>query len=1105
MTSRRGGPCCYNVASETDGVMRLADMDHHAGTKLNTAKSHLVGNIRGWLRRWRRPLVFLLCVQSLAGAGAQHLSEPQFVQTLTNNSIMDGVVTAVAQDAQGYIWAGGATGLARYDAYQFVRFPLKEHAGDAEVISNVAPITAGRDGRLWLGVASVGLVALDPRTGLSVFYRHDPKNPHSLAGAAVRAIVADGAGGFWVGMQGGGLDHFHPATGRFEHVRVADGGLPDGNVSALLLDRRGDLWVGTGKGLVRKARAADRYLQVLRDPQDQARLARQTVSRLREDRAGRLWIGTVSGELLLVDPASGQATWLPDSAAAPANAVNAIEETDGNQMWIGRTNGIEIRAADSGALRQRIRHIARRIGSLAAPGVQAIVRDRSGVLFVGTYGGGVQRYVPPLPGISVHRPALDDPSDGIVIRSIVEMRNGEIWLGRWQFGVSVLDQALRRIGDIAPPAQSAGSGEPVESVINIAQDGDGHIWTGTSNDLLYEYDERRRFLRRFEVAGGARRMLADRDGVLWIGTTNGLLRKAPGAAVLTRVTLADGAPLRGVVDALVQDPAGRLWAGNAGGLFRIDAATGTAHKLEAVPEPADGRYAVKGMLADADGLWIDSDGGRYRVDRFEGDRARYTLAIDSKGAGGHPIGANLLRDRAGRIWTQRGVHDPATRRYDELSVADGVDIGTGWFRSYAQLRDGRMLFGGSSGLLQVEPDKFAVWSYRPPVLLTALMVGARQVELPASGGITVAPPQRSFRAEFTALDYSAPERNRYRYRLQGYDAGWRETGANLRVASYDNLPPGDYTLQVQGSNRNGVWSDAQASLAVTVLPAWWETWWARLGMLALAGIAVAGVVQWRTLRLRRGKEELESRIAERTAELQEMAAALAAKSEALEMASLTDPLTGLHNRRFLSERIDADIALSIRRHEDRQRRVETPGDDADLIFFLIDIDHFKQVNDQYGHGAGDAVLSQMRDRLRGIFRESDYVIRWGGEEFLAVARGTRRDRAADLAERVRMAVAGKQFALPDGRLLPKTCSVGYACFPLSRRFPRALDWQAAREVADACLYLVKNGGRNGWCGVTEVDAQDEEGLRHLLQQPLATWDESDGATIQRSWSTPASL
>ncbi|WP_332853128.1 diguanylate cyclase [Duganella sp. S19_KUP01_CR8] len=1049
-------------------------------------------------------LLLLLCVQtSLAGAGVQHLSEPQFVQTLTNNSIMDGVVSAVAQDAQGYIWAGGATGVARYDAYQFVRFPLKERAGDAELISFVSTIAAGRDGRVWLGLPSVGLVALDPRTGLSVFYRHDPKTPQSLAPGSIRAIISDGADGFWIGTQGGGLDHFDPPTGRFSHVRAADGGLPDNNIGALLLDRRGDLWVGSEKGLVRKARAADRYLPALRDPQDRARLARQVVSRLREDRAGRLWVGTVSGELLIVDPVSGQATWLLDGEAAPGNAVNAIEETDGNQMWIGRTNGIEIRAADSGALQQRIRHIARRIGSLAAPIVQGIVRDRSGVLFVGTYGGGVQRYVPPLPGIAVHRPALDDPSDGIVTRSIVEMRNGEIWLGRGEFGVSVLDQSLQRTGDMALPAQPARGSAPDEQVISLARGRDGHVWTGTGTGV-YEFDEGRRFLRRFDVAGGARRMLADRDGVLWVGTPNGLLRKAPDAGAPTPVMLAGGGQMRGIVDAVVPDPAGRLWAGTAAGVFRIDAASGTARKLEAAPKPADGRYAVKGMLADADGLWIDSDGGRYRVDRFEGDTARYTLAIDSKGADGHPIGANLLRDRAGRIWTQRGMYDPASGRYDELSLADGVDIGTGWFRSYAQLRDGRMLFGGSSGLLVVEPDKYAVWSYRPPVLLTALSVGARQVELPASGGITVAPPQRSFRAEFTALDYSAPERNRYRYRLFGYDSGWRETAANLRVASYDNLPPGEYTLQVQGSNRNGVWSDAQASLAVTVLPAWWETWWARLGMLALAGAAVMGVVQWRTLRLRRGKEVLESRIAERTAELQEMAAALEAKSQALELASLTDPLTGLHNRRFLAERIDADIALSIRHHEDRQRRPEAPVEEADLIFFLIDIDHFKQVNDHYGHGGGDAVLSQMRHRLLSIFRESDYVIRWGGEEFLVVARGTRRERAAELAERARMAVADQPFALPDGSLLQKTCSVGYACFPLSSRFPRALDWSAVREIADASLYLVKNGGRNGWYGVTEVSPQDVEGLRVLMRQPLATWEESGCVTIQRSWRTPAS-
>ncbi|SFV01658.1 diguanylate cyclase (GGDEF) domain-containing protein [Pseudoduganella namucuonensis] len=1010
---------------------------------------------------------------------------------------MDGVVSAVAQDAQGYIWAGGATGVARYDGYHFVRFPLKAHAGDAEVISSVTTIAAGRDGRLWLGLVSVGLVALDPRTGRSVFYRHDPKNPHSLADGSVRAIVSDGADGFWIGTQGAGLDHFDPATGRFAHFRAAHDGLPDDDIAALLLDSRGDLWVGGANGLVRKPRAADRYAPVLSDPRDAARLARQGVSRLREDRRGRLWVGTQSGGLLIVDPASGQATWLVDGEAVSSGPVSAIEEADGNQMWIGRSNGIEIRAADSGAARQWIRHVAGRTGSLASPDVQGIVRDRSGVLFVGMYGGGVQRYVPPLPGIFVHRPALDDPWDGIGIRSILEMRNGEIWLGRALRGISVLDQGLRRAGDIALPGQSGGGGAPAGMVAAMAQGPDGHAWIGADNGL-YEFDEGRRFVRRYDVGGKIRRMLADRDGVVWIGTGNGLLRRDPGAATLAPVMLARGGPMRGNVDALAQDPAGRVWAGNVAGIFRIDTATGTAHKLEAAPTPADGHHAVKGMLADAAGLWIDSDGGRYRIDRIDGDQARYTLAFGRTGPGGHAIGANLLRDQAGRIWTHRGVHDPAARRYDELSVADGVDIGTGWFRSYTQLRDGRMLFGGTAGLLQVEPDKYAAWLYRPPVVLTALSVGARPVDLPAAGKITIAPPRRSFRAEFSALDYSFPERNRYRYRLQGYDSGWRETGANLRVASYDNLPPGEYVLQVQGSNRDGAWSDAVASLAVTSLPAWWETWWARLGMLALAGTAVMGVVQWRTLRLRRRKEELELRVAERTAELQEVSAALAVKSQALELASLTDPLTGLHNRRFLSEHIDADVALCVRRHEDRLRRAGAPADDADLIFFLIDIDHFKHVNDQHGHAAGDAVLCQMRYRLQAIFRESDYVIRWGGEEFLVVARGTRRERAAELAERTRAAIADEPFTLPDGGALPKTCSIGYACFPLACKFPRLLDWQAVGELADAALYLVKNSGRNGWYGVTAVETQDVEGLRHLMRQPLAEWEGNGGTIIQRS-------
>ncbi|GAB2876078.1 ligand-binding sensor domain-containing diguanylate cyclase [Pseudoduganella ginsengisoli] len=1044
----------------------------------------------------------LLCLWAMifhaspAWAAAPQQTELKFIQTLNNNSIMDGVVTAVAQDAQGYIWAGGATGVARYDAYDFVRFPIRSKPDDTEVISSVTAIAPGRDGRVWLGLATFGLVALDARTGLSEFFLHDAANPASVGAGMVRAIISDGADGFWIALVDGGLDHYVAATRKFEHRRAATGGVPDDRVNAMLLDRRGDLWIGGAKGLARMAQGGSQFASVLRDAADEARLARQVVARLHEDSAGRIWVGTLNGALLIVDPASGQATWLTDGESGQAGAVNAISEAGHGQLWIGRSNGIEIRAAGSGALLQQVRSVRGRTGSLAAPDVRGIVRDRSGVLFVGTYGGGVQRHVPPLPGISIVTPELSDPSADISIRSIAEMRNGEIWLGRADRGVTVLDQDLRTVADIVLPGQPLGGGASAVPVGAVAQGLDGHVWVGT-DDGLYEFDAGRRFLRAYDVPGGRlRRLLADRDGVLWIGGRGGLMRRDPGAADVAPVKQANGSPVSGNVDAIVQDPAGRIWAGNVAGLYRIDA--GTAHQVDAAPASAASHYAVKGLLADADGLWVDSDGGRFRVDQIKGRQARYTLAFDSKGPDGHAIGANLLRDAAGRIWTHRGVHYPAERRYEEFSIADGVDFGTGWFRAYAPLRDGRMLFGGAGGLLVVQPDQYASWAYQPPVVLTALSVGGQPAPFPLNDVLHITPQQRTFRAEFSALDYSAPERNHYRYRLLGYDPAWRQAAANLRVASFDNLPPGDYTLQVQGTNRNGAWSDSMASLKVKVLPAWWETWWARLGMLAMGSTAVMGLVQWRTWRLRRREEELELRVAERTVQLQEVSEALEIKSQALELACVTDPLTGLHNRRFLSEHIEADVAQSVRRHNDSARDGAAPADNADLVFFLIDIDHFKQVNDQHGHAAGDAVLCQMRQRLLNTFRESDFVIRWGGEEFLVVARATHRRKAAQLAERIRAAVADEPFILPDGMALPKTCSIGYACFPPARQLPEAADWQEVTEIADAALYVVKNSGRNGWYGVTAVDVRDVERFRQLLRLPLSAWEEHGGATIADS-------
>jgi diguanylate cyclase (GGDEF)-like protein len=459
------------------------------------------------------------------------------------------------------------------------------------------------------------------------------------------------------------------------------------------------------------------------------------------------------------------------------------------------------------------------------------------------------------------------------------------------------------------------------------------------------------------------------------------------------------------------------------------------------------------------------------------------------GAVGRPFGTNLFEDEQGRIWSQQHVYDPARDRLDELSEADGRHFGTGWFHSQARLPDGRLVFGGSRGLLVVDPARYAPARTAAPLVLTGLRVnGVARPAPPAGTRLRIEPGERSFGVEFAALDLRDPARVRYGYQLEGFDPDWTVVGADLGVAAYGNLPPGGYRLRVRTLDRGGAWGDAELGLDIEVRPAWWQRP-ATQGAMALALLAgVAALVQWRTRALRRQRQWLERQVAERTA--------------ALEAQSLTDPLTGLHNRRFLLQRLPLDAAASLRRHAEARRQGRPPPADADLLFFVIDLDHFKQVNDLHGHAAGDAVLSQVRERLVEAFRQADHLVRWGGEEFLIAVRDTPRARAAELAERVRRVVERTPFRLPDGRELRRTCSVGFAAFPLVGEQPDALDWAAVIDVADAALLGVKRGGRNGWMGVlsARLPAGDAalETLRAAARGPIDEWIALGGVEVQRS-------
>jgi diguanylate cyclase (GGDEF)-like protein len=1031
-------------------------------------------------------------------AGAAMAVTPRFEPVGEVDSLRDRAVSALATDARGFLWVGMPDGLQRFDGYRFRRYPLRDQTDNATVDQFVRSLLADARGGLWVAAGNSGLAWLDTTSGQWTRWARaegaalDARAP---ASNAVRALALERDGSLWVGTQGG-LSRLDPQRSGFTHLQGGASGLPDDRIAALLLDRHGTLWIGSWQGLARK-RAGSARIELV-----ELGLDKPHITMLAETRDGRVLAGTALGDLRMLSADDGRT--LPFAARAGASdgawPVLSMAEVGENELWLGGRNGIERRRAGDGELIERLPPEGSSPVPVPRSEVRALLRDAAGLVWAGSYGSGLMRHVPPLPGLTVVQNEGErwKRFGDLDVRSVIQLDDGRIWVGTQAAGLLVLDTALQPIAEITTTTASQ---RMLGRISAMAQTHEG-VWLAAESELM-RFDTQGRWLQTLDTGRAlTRRMLATRDGQLWLATSDGLWRLRPGSTALQPVMLANGQRSAGEVNAVFAMPDGTLWAGGATGLLRVTRPDAAQPVAETPATRGLAGRTVVGLTADGHGtLWVDTSAGLHRL---LGDDPQGLRFEGFPAASGEDIigvfGANLLADERGRIWSHRGYFDPASGKSLELGAVDGADIGTGWFRAYTQLVDGRFLFGGAHGLLVLEPDRFQAWAYDPPVVATELRLGSgKATPLPAAGEpLVLAPDNRSFSLGFAALDFSRPSTIRYRYRLEGLDAGWVEAGPTSRRAAYTNLEPGHYEMRVQGSNRQGDWSPRELRLPVQVQAAWWQSRWLQvLAALAALGLML-GAFRLRTRLLLQRQHELELRVAEATA-------ALNAKSAELEDASLTDPLTGLRNRRFLEQQLPGDIAMVVRRHESGALYGHAPhaapvDDGREMLFFLIDVDHFKRINDELGHAAGDAVLMQMRGRLGQVFRASDHLVRWGGEEFLVVARETSRSRAAELAERARQCIASQPFALEGGTQLSLTCSVGFIAFPLCASLPRALDWRAAVDLADTALYQAKHDGRDAWVGLLEASAATETELRQDARLPLPDWAASGRLQLLRSRS-----
>jgi len=1023
------------------------------------------------LRSLLLAVVALACAPAHAEPPASPL-EPQF----TSIPVPRDVVGSLAQDRAGFLWIGTSDGLARFDGY---RLRPIERAGNSAVQRNlgwVRSLAAARDGRVWIGTEINGLAVYDPDRD-RVTLLGSLRGPIANAHPPIRALAEDAQGQVWIGSLGDGLARFDPKTQRFTAEPLRVRGEPERRVLALLAARDGSVWAGHWQGLSRRAPGASDWQEVPLPP----RTGRGGVATLLEDDQGRVWFGTGDGELGYVQ--NDQPRWLPLRFKA---AVQSLAMAGDGMLWAGLSDGIAWIDPQSGNWVQQLRHRPQLASGLAGNDVNVLLRDRAGSVWVGGYGVGLQRHRHH-PALAVRGPDADpaSPLASADLRGLLPRRDGHLLVTTHSGPVAELDGELRTLGRWPRDADT-----PVDA---LDEDAAGHIWLVTRGRLEWRDAVSARLKRSWPLEGGrGHRLIVRPDGEVWIGMQDGLYRlSSPQAAQVERVRRSNGEPLLGGVHALRTEPkTGTLWVGALAGLFRWE--NGALHQVPVDPNAALGFPAVLGLLFGRDGaLWVDTSvSGLHRLSGWDAQgRARFERISERLGAPGQPFGVNLHEDAQGRIWTQQAFYDPKTDRLHQLSSTEGAALGTPRFFADAELPDGRLLFGGSRGLLVLRPQAFAVSAYAPPLVISSLRRNG-QAWAPDSlkGGLELSPDTNTLTIEFAALDFTDPQRLRYQYRLQGLDNEWTAADANARFASFGGLKPGNYTFQVRATNHHLVWAPQTLELPIVVHAAWWQTAWAKIAFVPLiAGMVggfIVGGVRWRTRQLRRREAELQALVDLRTTELRE--------------ASLTDPLTGLRNRRYLDLRIDKDLQYCLRHHE-------TPGsarevEDSELVLLLMDLDHFKKINDQHGHAAGDAVLVQFSDRLREVFRSSDIVVRWGGEEFLALARGSPRERAGELAGRVLEAVRSRPFLLRENKPLPVTVSIGFVVFPLDPMAPRAWDWDATLSLADGALYAAKAQGRDGFVGACMADGlpPDEApaSLRAWLAESRLQVERSRGATLE---------
>ena len=846
--------------------------------------------------RIRLPIIVFFLLFLFEGFGKLAFSQtspPHFANLGVKDGLSASIVNCVLKDSNGFLWVGTSNGLNRFDGYRTKVFEYDPSQPKSMAGNRVLSLAEDQSKNLWVGTASGLCFKKNERIDYEkIDLATDRNQPH-----IINALLTSKDGSIFVGTESGFFVFRNEQKQHF-FIDSKNRSSDFNTIHCFTEDQQGIIWIGSSINQLCRLNPLTKEMELFDLPANYAQKYNYGIHYLFADNNQLLWVGTEAGLMvfnLRTEKWKNELNRVFEKQIGPV-LINGVQQDRDGLIWIA-TDGaglFSFNPATNELLNYRYQSYK---NSLSTNGLYCLLIDQQNIFWIGTYKNGVDYFRKSSKHFRLLQHDLQDKTSlsKSDVNFLMEDQKQRVWVGTNGAGIDVLNQKGKVIKRLKSDKKNGLSNNVV---VAIYEDHQGMIWIGTYYGGLNRYDPKTGEVKVFQHSATDPSSIPDdrvwsitedRHNQLWIATlTGGLARyqSETGKFIIYNTTNSNicGNQIR----LLYNDRQNNLWVCSQNGLSRYNENTNdfTVFTEGKTPDGVRSFGEVNDLFQDSRGwYWISSNAG---LIRFNPQNQQAIFLTQNDGLQSNNI-KQILEDDQGKLWisSSRGISKlwfsdngdgqqvkPNFLHFDETDGLQGQE-----FSELAAMKTskGDLLFAGNNGLNWFNPNEIQIDTVKPNLRFTDLRIFNKQINVGQTidkrvllqkpiyqtNELELKYAENFFSIEFSALTYLFPQKNKYRYKLEGFDDQWYETDGTANFATFTNLNNGNYTFLVEGSNADGVWNEKPISLKITVLPPFWKSWYALI-LYALALIGILALLRYLVLM----KERINVRVEEERREAQ---------------------------------------------------------------------------------------------------------------------------------------------------------------------------------------------------------------------------------------------